>query len=96
MFIIFLKFAENKAAAPEHMAGHNDWLADGFDKGLFVLAGTLEPKSGGCLISPINTAESITDFVMKDPFVKNKVVTPEILEVTPSKVAEQLQFMSAT
>lgn len=95
MFIVFLKFSENKAAAPEHMAGHNEWLKAGFETGMFVLAGTLEPKSGGCLISAHNSLEAVKEFVMKDPFVQEKVVSPEILEVTPSKTEDRLSFLKS-
>ena len=31
MFVVLLKFAENRSKAPEFMEGHNAWLKAGFD-----------------------------------------------------------------
>ncbi len=47
MFIVLLKFADNKAKAGELMDGHNAWLARGFDDGVFLLAGSLAGGQGG-------------------------------------------------
>ena len=43
MHIIFLKFSANKSQASELMDAHKAWLKRGFDDGVFLLAGSLEP-----------------------------------------------------
>lgn len=93
MFIIQLKFSTNKANASQFMEGHNAWLKDGFTKGTFLLAGTLQPKLGGAILAHNVTLEQIQAIVKEDPFVTEGVVTPEIIEITPSKVAPQLEFL---
>ena len=47
MFIILLKFSENKSKAGDHMDGHNQWIKQGFEDGVFLLAGSL-PVARGC------------------------------------------------
>jgi len=52
MFLILLKFSTNKARAPEVMADHVAWLKQGFDDGVFDLAGSLQPQLGGGILAP--------------------------------------------
>lgn len=32
MFIVLLRFSDNKGQASEFMVGHNEWIKRGFDK----------------------------------------------------------------
>lgn len=93
MFVIQLKFSTNKANAGHFMDGHNAWLNDGFAKGMFLLAGTIQPKLGGAILAHNATLEQIQAIVKEDPFVAEGVVTAEIIEITPSKVAPPLEFL---
>lgn len=93
MFIVLLKFAENKAQASQFMDSHNAWLKRGFDEGVFVLAGGLQPKLGGGIMAYNTTLTDLQARVKSDPFVIEGVVSAEILEITPSKSDERLQFL---
>lgn len=93
MFVIQLKFSTNKANANHFMDGHNAWLKDGFAKGTFLLAGTIQPKLGGAVLAHNATLEQVQAIVKEDPFVAEGVATAEIIEITPSKAAPQLEFL---
>lgn len=93
MFLIQLRFSANQANASQFMDGHNAWLKDGFDKGTFLLAGTIQPKLGGAILAHNATLDQIQAFVQQDPFVAECVVNAEIIEITPSKAAPQLEFL---
>ena len=93
MFIVLLTFAENKAQAPELMAGHNAWLNQGFDDGVFLLAGSLQPKQGGAVWAHNCTREALEQRVNQDPFVAETVVNAQILEITPGKTDSRLAFL---
>lgn len=93
MFVVLLKFSTNKANASQFMDSHNSWLKDGFAKGTFLLAGTIQPKLGGAILAHNATLEQILAIVKEDPFVFEGVVTAEIIEVTPSKAAPQMDFL---
>ena len=95
MFVIQLKFSTNKANASQLMDGHNAWLKDGFSKGTFLLAGTIQPKLGGAILAHNATLDQIHEIVKEDPFVSEGVVVAEIIEITPSKAAPQLEFLLA-
>lgn len=93
MHIVLLKFAENKDQAPRHMDAHNAWLKRGFDDGIFALAGSLQPRRGGAIIAHGATLEELQERVDEDPFVIAKVVEAEILEISPSRADQRLQFL---
>ncbi|MCO6186918.1 YciI family protein [Rhizobium sp. L1K21] len=95
MYVVFLRFSDNKTAAPQHMDGHNAWIRQGFDDGIFVLTGTIEPKQGGSIIAHNVTREALEARIAIDPFVAQNVVTAEILEISPGKTDPRLDFLAA-
>ena len=93
MFVVLLKFSENKSEAGQLMGGHNAWLKSGFDDGVFLLAGSLQPSQGGGIMAHNTTLGELQGRVEEDPFVKENVVKAEILEISPAKADERLQFL---
>ena len=93
MFIVLLKFAENKDKAADFMAGHREWLERGFDEGVFLLAGSLQPGLGGGILAQGVSRPDLETRVKEDPFVAGRVVRAEILELAPSKAEERLSFL---
>lgn len=93
MFIVLLKFSGNRDKAGLFMEGHKAWLKRGFDDGIFLLAGSLQPNAGGCILAHNISLADLQDRVNDDPFVAENIVTAEILETTPSKADERLAFL---
>lgn len=93
MHIVLLKFAEHKDQAALHMDAHNAWLKRGFDDGVFILAGSLQPRRGGAIVAHGCTLEELQARVADDPFVLARVVEAEILEVSPSRADDRLSFL---
>ena len=75
------------------MEGHNEWIRRGFDDGVFLLVGSLQPDLGGGIVAHNTTLSDFQSRVSSDPFVAEKVVSAEILEITPAKADERLQFL---
>ena len=93
MFIVLLTFSDNKGQASAFMGGHNEWVKSGFDEGVFLMVGSLQPGLGGGILAHNTTLPELQSRVNKDPFVVEKVVSAEILEITPAKVDERLRFL---
>ena len=93
MFIVLLKFSENKSKAGELMEGHKEWIGKGFADGVFLLVGSLQPNLGGSVVAHNTSLDELQNRVNEDPFVAENVVTAEILEITPSKADERLNFL---
>ena len=93
MHIIFLRFSTNKNQASQLMEGHKAWLKRGFDDGVFLLAGSLEPGLGGGILAHKTSLADLQSRVNEDPFVAQDVVKAEMFELDPGKADERLQFL---
>ncbi|MGI9318542.1 MAG: YciI family protein [bacterium] len=93
MFFIFLKFSENKGIAAQFMENHNTWIKNGFDDGVFLMVGSLQPNLGGGILAHNTSLEDLQTRVKDDPFVAENIVTAEIIEFNPSKTDERLSFL---
>lgn len=93
MFVVLLKFSGNKSHASRFMEGHKQWIKRGFDDGVFLLTGTLQPNLGGSILAHNTSLPALRSRVNDDPFVAENVVSVEILEVAPSRVDERLGFL---
>ena len=95
MFVVTLKFADNKARAGELMEAHKAWIKSGFNQGIFLMVGSLQPNRGGGIIAHNTSLEDLESFISNDPFVAEGVVRAEILEITPARLDERLEFLAA-
>ncbi len=93
MHIILLKFSANKSQAGQFMEGHKAWVKRGFDDGVFLLAGSLEPGLGGGILAHNTSSADLQARVNADPFVAENVVKAEVIELDPHKADERLQFL---
>ncbi|MGI9418069.1 MAG: YciI family protein [Geminicoccaceae bacterium] len=93
MFVILLRFSSNKDKIGQLMEGHNAWVKQGLDDGVFLLAGSLQPKAGGAILAHNTSLADLQERVSQDPFVREDVVGSEILEITPSSTDERLSFL---
>lgn len=93
MFVVFLRFSDNKAEAPQLMAGHNAWLQRGFDDGVFLTAGSLQPQAGGAVFAHGVTRAELEARLAEDPFVAEDVVRTEVFEVAPARTDDRLSFL---
>lgn len=93
MFIVLLKFSSNKGQANQFMEGHKEWIKRGFDDGVFLVVGSLQPNCGGGVVAHNTTLSNLQSRVNDDPFVAENVVTAEILELTPLKTDDRLKFL---
>ena len=94
MFIVLLKFAANKARAGEFMEAHRAWIDRGFRDGVFLASGNLPPGLGGGIVAHGVSRADLDRRVSEDPFVAEQVVTPEIVELAPSRTDQRLAFLA--
>lgn len=93
MFMILLKFSDKKAQARQFMDGHNKWIQQGFDDGVFLLTGSLQPGLGGTVLAHNIEAEALRARVEDDPFVAEGIVWAEILQVSPGRADPRMDFL---
>ena len=91
MFIVFLKFSDNRQQAPEYMDAHNEWIERGFEDAVFLLVGSLQ--AGGAILAHNTSMEALSQRVAEDPFVAANVVSAEIEEISAHRAEPRLQFL---
>ncbi|CUR47154.1 YciI family protein [Alloalcanivorax xenomutans] len=94
MFIVLLKFTGDKAEAGRLMAAHKDWIEQGFAAGVFVLVGSLPGGTGGALMARGVSMSDLKERVGEDPFVREGVVSAEIIEIEPGRADPRLRFLA--
>lgn len=95
VFVVLLRFSDNQGAASQHMEGHQEWVKRGFDDGVFLLVGSIQPSSGGALVAHNTSLTELQRRVDADPFVVEDVVRAETIEVAPGMADDRLRFLLA-
>ena len=93
MFVVLLRFSDNKGRAGQLMDGHKEWIRRGFADGVFLVAGSLQPNLGGGIVAHKTSLPDLRNRVNDDPFVAEGVVRAEIIELTLSSTDERLAFL---
>jgi len=93
MFVVMLRFSDNKGSASQFMDAHKRWIKSGFDDGVFLLSGSLQPKLGGAIVAHDCSLDELQTRVNNDPFVKENIVTAQILEIDAVKADPRLSFL---
>ncbi len=93
MFVVLLRFSDNKTRAGQFMDGHMEWIKSGFDDGVFLLTGSIQPNLGGGIMAHNTSLSDLEDRVNDDPFVVENIVSAEIIEISPSKADDRLNFL---
>lgn len=93
MYIVLLRFSNNRGQAGQFVEGHNAWIERGFADGTFLLVGSLQPNSGGGIVAHNTSLPELQRRMNDDPFVAADVVRAEILELEPSKIDKRLEFL---
>lgn len=94
MFIVLLKFSDNKNRAADFMQGHNEWIKRGIDDGKFILVGSIKPGLGGAIFAVDSSLTDLQQRVNDDPFVVENIVRAEILEIAPGRYDQRLAFLA--
>lgn len=72
MFIVLLKFSNNKTNAAQFMDGHKAWIERGIDDGVFLLVGSLQPNQGGGILAHGITRSDQESRVNEDHFCEGR------------------------
>lgn len=93
MFVVLLRFSAGKSKAPQWMEAHNAWIKRGFDEGVFLMTGSLQPGLGGAVLAHNVSLDALSARVSEDPFVAHDVVSAEILHISPGRAEKRLAFL---
>ncbi|WP_109829574.1 YciI family protein [Reichenbachiella versicolor] len=93
MFIINLKYKTELAKVDQYLDEHVTFLNHQYEQGNFLASGRKVPRTGGIILSNVESSQKIEQIIEQDPFKINDLADYEIIEFVPSKTAKELKFL---
>lgn len=90
-FIITIKYTASPDIISEILPEHRKFLQTGYDSGLLLFSGPMNPKTGGIVAARSESLEEIDFFFANDPYLLNKVADYSYIEFEPVKSQEFLK-----
>jgi len=91
MFIIDLNYIVPLEQVDQHMVPHVEYLEKYYEKGIFVVWGRKEPRTGGIILALGATKEEVEKIITEDPFHIHKLAEIRVTEFWTSKYRPDLK-----
>ena len=88
MYVILLKYIKPLEEVDTLLAAHIEFLDTQYKKGIFIASGAQIPRTGGVILAAGLDIAALNDILKQDPFSMAKVAEYEIIEFSPSRMAE--------
>ena len=95
MFIATLTYKVPMDVVEQQTQPHLDWLQEAFANGTLVAAGRKVPRTGGVLISLLESREELLAELHRDPFHTEGVADYEVQEVAMTRAADGFRNLLA-
>jgi uncharacterized protein YciI len=96
LFVILLKYIAPLDVIDSYRADHLKFLDRYYEKGVFIISGPQNPRTGGVIFARCSDKASLEKICSEDPFALRKLATYEIIEFNPTKSCTSLsQLISA-
>ena len=84
MFIVSLTYIVDLEKVDELLPLHVDYLKNQYEKGNFIASGRKIPRTGGIILSKLDSIEKLEEVLNQDPFKINNLAEYKIEEFIPS------------
>lgn len=68
MFLVILSYIRPLDEVDAHLDAHRAFLDEQYRRGVFVLSGPRQPRSGGVILARAESAEALERVLASDPF----------------------------
>jgi uncharacterized protein YciI len=93
MFIIHINYKVSLKIVEQHLAAHVDYLKQQYTQGNFLASGRQVPRTGGVILSNMESREALNAVLENDPFKQNNLADYVITEFVPSMTCKELEFL---
>lgn len=84
MFVVLLTYERPLDEIDRMMRAHVAFLEEGYRAGMILTSGRQVPRQGGVILAVAPSREAVESFMQRDPFVREKLATFEIVEFRTS------------
>ncbi len=89
MFIVSLTYICDLKEIDKILVEHVEYLKNQYEKGNFIASGRKIPRTGGIILSKLDSLEKLEEILNEDPFKINNLAKYEIQEFAPSMTSEE-------
>ena len=93
MFIINLTYKTALENIDQHLNDHIAFLNEQYELGNFLASGRKVPRTGGIILSKVDSKAALEKIIEMDPFKINGLADYELIEFVPSKTCNELKFL---
>ena len=88
MFVVSLTYIVDLEKVDELLPLHVDYLKNQYEKGNFIASGRKVPRTGGIILSRLDSIEKLKEVLNQDPFKINNLAEYKIEEFIPSMTSK--------
>jgi len=88
MFIVSLTYIVDLEKVDELLPLHVDYLKNQYEKGNFIASGRKIPRTGGIILSKLDSIKKLEEVLNQDPFKINNLAEYKIEEFIPSMTSD--------
>ncbi|NCH98019.1 YciI family protein [Cronobacter dublinensis] len=87
LHLVTLNYLCSREELNAHLEEHKSWLMAGFKQKFVVLAGPLIDSTGGFILFNHDKKDVIAEFINKDPFIINELVSVDFRSIEPALIS---------
>lgn len=93
MFIVNLTYKADLLKIDQFLDAHKEYLKEQYQLGHFLASGRKIPRTGGIILSNVESRDALERILEEDPFKVNAVADYEITQFAPSMTSDALKFL---
>lgn len=82
-FVVDIQYLVPVEQLADVLPAHRAFLQTGYDKGILLLSGPKEPRTGGLVVARSESLEDLREFFSHDPYYLTKLVVHTFTEFNP-------------
>lgn len=91
MVIADLTYIESIDKIEHYLEAHRAFLDKYYKKGVFILSGRKNPRTGGMIISNLDTVSEMEKIIQEDPFFKQGLAVYRCIQLEPTRYADGIE-----
>ncbi|NRD74584.1 GTP cyclohydrolase [Shewanella sp. VB17] len=93
MFIVSLTYECDIGDIEKHLDSHIQYLERQYSKGIFLVSGRKEPRTGGIILARAESQTMLEGILAEDPFKIHGLAHYDITEFIPTNAADMLSVL---
>jgi uncharacterized protein YciI len=93
VFIISITYKKHREELDVHMEDHMAYVRRQYAKGHFLASGRKIPRTGGIILSNVNTRAQLDEIIQQDPFYQHQLVDFEVIEFSITNTCSELELL---